>query len=494
MRVVPLSNRSVWLFCAKVVGTLGIVAGVTGACLYAGVNATTTGFAYVIAVLLIATAWGIAEAVVASVVGMLCFNFYFFQPVKTLTVADPQNWLALFAFLVTAIVASELSARAKRQAKASMHRQRELERLYRLGRVILLDQGDAALPQRLAQNIADQFEVPAVTLYDGASGRQYKAGPHDLVIPESILATALSGDIGARTDDLDSRIALIRLGKQPVGVLAIRGDVSDTSVDAISNLVAIGLERARARAAETRAEAARQSEELKSTLLDAIAHEFKTPLTSIKAAATTVLSGNGLGGEQRELLTIVDEETDRLNNLVTDAIQTLRIESGKSELNRSTVEFTELIAGVIGQMRLRLEDRPVDVRVDGRVPPLSLDSDLIRLALRQLIENAIKYSPAGSPIRIGADQLEGNVALWVADDGPGVASSEMARVFERFYRGDAVRHTVPGSGLGLSVVRDIARAHGGDAMAVPSPQGSLFQLVIPVSENQADDFSTNSSG
>jgi two-component system sensor histidine kinase KdpD len=414
--------------------------------------------------------------------------------VKTFTVADPQNWVALFAFLVAAIVASELSARAKRQAKAAVHRQRELERLYRLGRVILLDQGDAALPQRLAQNIADQFELPAVTLYDAASGRQYKAGPHDLAIPERILVAALSGDIGARTDDLDSRFALIRLGTQPAGVLALRGDVSDTSVDAISNLVAIGLERARARAAETRAEAARQSEELKSTLLDAIAHEFKTPLTSIKAAASTVLSGNRLASEQRELLTIVDEETDRLNNLVNDAIQTLRIEGGKFELNRSTVQFAELIAGVIRQMRLRLEDRPVDVRVDAGVPPLSLDSDLIRLALRQLIDNAIKYSPAGSPIRIGADLLDGNVGLWVADDGPGVASSEMDRVFERFYRGDSARHTVPGSGLGLSVVRDIARAHGGDAVAVRSPQGSLFRLVIPISENQSDELSANSRG
>jgi two-component system sensor histidine kinase KdpD len=473
---------------------LVIVAAVTFACRYVSVNATTTGFCYVITILLIATTWGILEAVAASVFAMLCFNFFFFPPVGTLTIADPQNWVALFAFLVTAIVASELSARAKNEAKAAIHRQRELERLYGLGRSILLDQGEGPLPQRLAQHVADQFELAAVTLYDVVSERQYKAGRQDLVIPERILTAALSGDIGARTDDLDSRFALIRLGGQPAGVLALRGDVSDTTMDAISNLVAIGLERARTQAAETRAEAARQSEELKSTLLDAIAHEFKTPLTSIKAAATTVLAGDRLGAEQRELLSVVDEEADRLNNLVGDAIQMLRIEGREFKLNRSSVSVADLIAAVTRQMRPRLADRPVEIQGASGLPSVSMDRDLIQLALRQLLDNALKYSSARSPVRIGAELRQGHVALWVADDGPGVPPPETERVFERFYRANSGRHAVPGSGLGLSVVREIARAHGGDAVACRPDQGSRFEIIIPMIGRQSDEFSANSGG
>jgi two-component system sensor histidine kinase KdpD len=475
-------------------GSLVIVAGVTGACLHLPVNVTTAGFVYLIAVLLIATAWGIAEAVAASVAGMLCFNFYFFPPVETFTIADPQNWVALFAFLVTAVVASELSARAKRQANAAVHRQRELERLHRLGRGILLDQGDGSLPQRLAQHIADQFELPAVTLYDVASGRQHHAGLHDLVIPESILTAALSDDIRARADDLDSRFALIRLGGRPAGLLALRGDVSDTTVDAISNLVAIGLERARTQAAETRAEAARQSEDLKSTLLDAIAHEFKTPLTSIKAAATTVLSGNRLAAQERDLLSVVDEEADRLNNLLSDAIQMLRIEGREFKLNLSSVSVSDLIDAVTRQMRSRMADRPVHVCVDPQLPAVSIDRDLVQLALRQLIDNAIKYSPPRSPVQIGAGLHEGQLTLWVADDGPGVPRPEIERVFERFYRANSAGHAVPGSGLGLSVVREIARAHGGDAIALRPPRGSRFEVSIPVSERQPGDLSAHSRG
>src|SRR4051812_4839979 len=160
---------------------------------------------------------------------MLLFNFYFLPPFRTLTIADPQNWVALFAFLIAAIVASQLSARARRQTEAAVRKQHELERLYALGRGILLDRGEGPLPQRLAQNVADSFAVPAVALYDVATGREYKGGPEDLAIPAAILSAALSGDIGSRTDALDSRFSLIRLGGKPAGVLALRGDVSDAA-------------------------------------------------------------------------------------------------------------------------------------------------------------------------------------------------------------------------------------------------------------------------
>lgn len=472
---------------AKVSLTLTVVAGVTAACRFAQINATTAGFVYLIAVLLIAAAWGIRESVLASVAAMLCFNFFFFPPIGTLTIADPHNWIALFSFLLTAIVASELSARAKRQARTAIERQWQLERLYVLGRSILLDYGDGPLAQRLSQGVAKSFELPGVSLYDVASEKEYKAGSGDLSIPPDVLAAALSGDIGTRADSPDARFALIRLGGKPAGVLGLRGHVADATVDAIANLVAIGLERARTQEAENRAEAARQNDELKSMLLDAIAHEFKTPLTSIKAAATSVLADEGLSAAQRELLGIVDEETDRLNHLVSDAIEMSRIEGGRFRLNRSLVRPAELIQRVVRQMAPRLAEREVKYEIEAAVPETLLDRDLVELAIRQLIDNAAKYSPAGTPVRVGGAFREGKILLWVADSGPGVPPRERQHVFERFYRTPGSRHGVPGSGLGLFVVREVARAHGGDAvLAADATAGTRVEISLPVTEAGED--------
>jgi two-component system sensor histidine kinase KdpD len=190
----------------------------------------------------------------------------------------------------------------------------------------------------------------------------------------------------------------------------------------------------------------------------------------------------------------VDEEADRLNNLVSDAIQMLRIEGREFKLNLSSVSVSDLIDAVTRQMRPRMADRPVNVCVAPGLPPVSMDRDLVQLALRQLIDNAIKYSPPRSPVQIGAGLHEGRLKLWVADDGPGVPRPEIERVFERFYRGNSARHAVPGSGLGLSVVREIAHAHGGDAAALRPRQGSRFEIMIPVSERQPGDISAHPRG
>ena len=479
-----VSTERTRLSGGKLFATLLAVAAVTLACKYSGVNQTTTGFAYLLTVLFIASAWGLTQTIVASVVAMLCYNFFFLPPIGKLTIADPQNWIALGAFLVTGIVAGQLSASVRRQASAAIRRQLELERLYSLGRSILLDSGDHPVPSWLARHVAEAFDLQAVALFDTNSGRTYMAGPEDLTFPPDILQRALSGEI-ERADRPDSRFAVIRLGTKPAGVLAFRGIVSDAAIDAICSLVAIGLERARTQEIETLAKAARQSEELKSTLLDAIAHEFKTPLTSIKAATTTVIAGNRLTGQDRELLSIVDEETDRLNNLVSDAIQMSRIEGGKFKLRRTRVSPNQVINTVTAQMRARLEDRPVENAIVTNLTDVYIDRDLIQLSLRQLVDNALKHAPGKSAIRLGAGIGDSDVQFWVSDDGPGITAPEAERVFERFYRGRSHRNAVPGSGIGLSVVREIARAHGGDAFVESSPgKGSRFIIKLPLTTEE----------
>ncbi len=466
------------------VAVLPITAVITYFCFHVtSVNATTAGFAYLITVLLVATAWGLVEATVASVVAMLCFNFFFLPPIGTLTIADSRNWVALFAFLATAIVASQLSARAKRQAHEAMERREETERLYALSRAILLTEAGARAPKEYAKEIAHIFDLSSVALYERETAATYQAGPSDLpsvgekLREAATLGTLFSGDRAGVT------VTPIHLGGQPIASLAIRGRLfSDSALQAVSNLVAIGLEKVRGQEAANQAEAARRSEELKSTLLDAIAHEFKTPLTSIKAAASALLlTTENRTEQQSELATIVNEEVDRMAWLVTEAIQMARIEAGEIQLNRTSSSLAELLSKALERLRLMTEDRTLDDQIDPNVPTVDADTELLGLAIRQVIDNALKYSPPTSVIHIRLSARENAIDLSIRDEGPGIPDVDQPHVFDKFYRGSNTRSALAGTGMGLAVARQILRSHGGDVeLATSSEKGSEFIISVPV--------------
>jgi two-component system sensor histidine kinase KdpD len=257
--------------------------------------------------------------------------------------------------------------------------------------------------------------------------------------------------------------------------------LSPTALQALSNLVAIALERVRSQEAANRAEAARQNEELKSTLLDSIAHEFKTPLTSIKAAATALLSTpTPSPEEQRELLTVVDEEADRLGRLVTEAIQMARIEAGKIKLNTSLRSVRGLIGGILQQMKPAIEGRSVTLSVAEDLPPIIADEELMGLAVRHLLDNAVKYSPPGSPIGISAEKAGGCVIISVSDQGLGIPERDQSRIFQKFYRSPDTHQHVTGSGMGLAISLEVVRAHGGEMWVESAPgQGAKFCISVP---------------
>ncbi len=450
-------------------------------------NATTVGFLYLIVVLGVATLAGFAEAAAASVVAMLCYNFFFLPPVGRFTIADPQNWVALIAFLLTAIVASHLSDRAKKQALEAKRRQKETEQLYALSRSILLTDASQPVGPQAAMSIAQIFESSAVIIYDAKTGSVFSGGPGDLNGVKPLFEQVVLQGSPHRDTGLDVDIWPIVLGGHPVGALAARGiHVSDGVVQALLNIVAIALERVRTEEAANRAEVARQSEEFKSTLLDAIAHEFKTPLTSIKAASTSLLAGpHHLPPEQNELLSIIDEETDRLSLLVTEAVRMSEIDAGKVKLERSAKPVASLVADSIAGFGGRGDDRiSAQGDFDG-LPAVLVDPELIGLALRQLIDNALKYSPPDRPIVLRAEADGGRVVVRVIDQGPGIPERDRERIFQKFYRSAGVRDKLPGSGLGLHIAREIARTHGGDLWAEGAePSGAQFCMSLPVALEQ----------
>jgi K+-sensing histidine kinase KdpD len=322
------------------------------------VNATTVALTFLLIVLAVATRWGLMEAIAGSVFATLCFNYFFLPPVGTLTIADPQNWVALFVFLIVSIVASQLSERTR----------------------------------RMAQESARAMEMAA------------------------------------------------------------------------------------------QAELVRQKEEFKSTLLDALAHDLKTPLTSVKASASALLEdASSLSASQRELVSIVSEESDRLNRLVTEVLEMSRTEAGQLRLNRESCSVENLLQGALQESKRLLEGREIQLQIAPLLPFVSADAELIQTVLRSLLDNAAKYSSAGEAISVLAEQDDRFVRISVTDRGPGLSEEELSQVFERYYRGAATQADVRGMGIGLAVARDIVRAHGGKIWAESSPgQGSRFSFTLPV--------------
>ncbi len=445
-------------------------------------NATTAGFCYLVAILLIATKGGLVEATLASIAAMLCFNFFFLPPVGTFTVSDPQNWIALFAFLATSLTASQLSARAKMRAMESEERRNEIERLYSLSRGLLLIDTARPIANQIVHQIFTTCGFEGIALYIRATGEIYRAGLENAEIEEKLRESAVHSAV-LKEESPDLVVTPIRLGGEPIGSVALRGgEFSDAALQSLVNLVAIGLERANAQKVVTEAEVARQSEELKSTMLDALAHEFKTPLTSIKAVTTDLLSGSpsALQPHQHELMTIVDESADRLSKLVSDAIQLARIEGGTFRLNLGTHFPSSLVNAALRQMKSLTAERDIRVDVPEELPPVRVDAELIQVVLTHLLDNSLKYSPPGSPIHIGGRLGDGKVILFLADKGKGIREEEQKKIFEKFYRGKSERH-LQGTGMGLPIVREILRAHDEDVTLTSSPdQGTEFSFALPI--------------
>jgi two-component system sensor histidine kinase KdpD len=443
------------------------------------VNPTTVALSYLVAILLLATSWGLLEATVASVVAVLCFNFFFLPPVGTLTIADPQNWVAFVAFLVTAVVASQLSGRARQREIDAAARQRDLERLYALSRALLLSPRAADMPGAIARHIAEIFELPTVGVYDRRTDLAATAGSREMSAIDTMLRDVARRSAAAH-DGRGLIAVAIQLGGAPIGSVALTDvGVSDTVLQSIANLAAIGLERARADEAAARAEAARESSELRATVLDAMAHEFKTPLTAMKAASSDLLA-HATSSRDRELETIIDEELEHLNALVSDAVQMLRIDAGHFAVHLERHAVADIAEATVKRFDQRLDGHAVTLRI----PPglmVNADRELIALALRQLVDNAVKYSTSGAAIDITAAS-NGSVDVAVHNSGSVIPGAEQPRVFERFFRGAAARQ-IPGTGMGLAIVRQIAEAHGGTLRVDSSPDhGTTFTLSLPREE------------
>jgi K+-sensing histidine kinase KdpD len=380
---------------AAAVAAVGAVVAVAAvlAPFHSVVNPTTVALAFLLAVLFVGSRKGIGPALAASAAGMLCFNFFFLPPRYTLVIADPQNWIALASFLITAITAGQLAARDQRRADEAERRRLEIERLY--------------------DELRDAFERAS------------------------------------------------------------------------------------------RAEALRQSEQMKSALLDAVTHDLRTPLTAIKMSVTTLLEGTGqrptdeagqLGSEERtELLEVIDEETDRLDHSIGNLVELARIEAGRLPLRRRWTPLSDVVAEALDRLSRYAVTRTVVTRVGDDLPSVYVDGRALTEAVYILVDNATRYSGDGTEVTVTAREAEGGVELSVDDRGPGIPEHLRERVFEKFYRagvdsGAGGEHP-PGSGMGLAIARGIVGAHGGRVWMEgrDGSKGNRAMLWLPAGEESASE-------
>jgi two-component system sensor histidine kinase KdpD len=443
-------------------------------------NHTTVAMMFLATVLLTSAYWGLSYAVVMTTGATAAFDFFFLPPVGTFAIADPQNWVALFAFLGTALVASNLGYRARREAERAKGRRREVERLYGLSQRLLTSENVLELLDALPRYMQDIFSVSSVAVIAADQPSIYRSSL-DAVFDESVLrSTLLRGE--PVTQEGVSYIPL-RLGMRTVGALAVSGgELARETLDALGSLVGLAIERARALEALSKHRAEQEHERLRTALLDSVTHEFRTPLTSIKASVTTLLSGATVDDQgRRELLTVIDEETDRLNRLVGEASEMAQLDAGMFQLDLQPHSIQDALQPALEDAKSSLENHPLEITAPADLPKVRMDAQRIREVLMHLLENAGKYSAPESPIKVTAEVKDGRLVVSVADRGQGIDSFEQSLIFEKFYRGANQRYTAPGTGMGLAIAKVIVEAHGGTIGVISQlGSGSVFSFSLPI--------------
>jgi two-component system, OmpR family, sensor histidine kinase KdpD len=447
------------------------------------VNPTTVGFTFLLAILLISAAWGLRYSLFMAVIGAVAYNYFFLPPLFHFTIADPQNWIALFAFLVTAIVASQLSERARRGMLYADQRRHEVERLYSLSQQLWLSENVFDLLNTIPKHIVDSFDLSGAALF--LEGKQQSYFLDDF--SRSTFPTDQLKAISDRGEPVLDRVRKLcymplRMGVRSVGALGLAGcDLSRESLEAIGSLVAISIERANTVDKLTKSEAARESDRLRSVLLDSVTHEFRTPLTAIKASAETLLSDAELENAQRkDLLQVINEETDRLNRLVGEAAEVSQLDSRQLQFHFEAHAIQEAVDAAIKNSQHVLRQHPLEVSVPPNLPPVRMDLERIIEVIVHLLDNAGKYSPPNTPIHITAELREYDIVTSIADHGPGIDDLEQEVIFEKFYRGRNQRMIAQGTGMGLAIAKTIVELHGGKlGLTSQLGRGSVFFFSLP---------------
>jgi two-component system, OmpR family, sensor histidine kinase KdpD len=461
------------------------------------VSPTTVALLLLLIVLATATMARLQVATAISIAAMLAFNFFFLPPVGALTIADPQNWIALIAFLTVAVIASNLSAAAKTREREAIARGNEVTRLFDLTRDVLLTTETVRAMEVLARHVARRFELTqiAICLPVDDGWRVYQGGSSDVVISNDVLNTALAKARGTLEFDARQRaygghqrigdeqtgvtIVPLRHGVKAVGLLAtVAPALNLGTLDALGGVVAIAIERAEFLVERDAAELVRQKADLAATLLASLSHDLRTPLTAVRVAVEN-LRGELSTADRHAQADLAFAELGRLTRLFQDILDMARVDAAAILVERQWVTPADVVDAAMAHVRHALEGRMVKVEAD---PDMSVEIDprLASGALSHLLENAAQYSPKDQAIVVEARAERDGLHVSVTDHGPGLDPSELDHLFERFYRGRTARQLAPGTGMGLAITRGLLAAAHGRVWAENIPgAGARFSIVVP---------------
>ena len=464
--------------------SIGTLAGTVAVYFYwLHANETTIALTFLTLILIVATNWGLRHAIILSFLAAASFNFFFFPPVLTFTISDAHNWVAFGTFLLTSVIASQLSERARRGAENSTTRQREAERLYEFSQQLMLSSNMSDLLNQLPSKMAETFHLSGAALYLRDKDRIYRSSPDYMHISTEQLRDTTYSQESRRIEDAQSLLLPILLGQKAIGALAFSGQQISTEVlDSVRSMAAIAIERARAMETLAKVEASRESERLRNALLDSVAHDLKTPLTSITAAITTLRSNNHLDQDQRaEMMAVIEEEAARLDRLVSEAVEMAELDANRIQLDLHVHPIREVIQQAINGLEVQLREHSVELRLPDALPAVPMDRMQIVKVLQHLLENAAKYSPQASPLVVSAEVTGDSLVTNVADRGVGIDDQEQSMVFDKFYRAPGQRYRVQGTGMGLAIAKSLVEAHGGTISVTSQPgHGSVFSFSLPL--------------
>jgi len=467
----------------RVSASVVMVAIITLVAYYLHAKAFIAGFVYLLLVLPIAIAWGSIEATAASIVAIACLDFFFTQPLFKLYMSDPQDWVALGTFEALVLTVSRLARKLRHQATEMAIQQANVDRLYKMSKELLLIDRREAVGSQLPGLIVEVFGVDAVALWCEREKSVYAAG--DRRIPEDEVRLICPSE-GSEDDRLLGKYTrVLSQDAQLLGALCIvsgagMGRIDWRTADAIASLASIALERERAFLAESSAQAFRQSERLRSAILDGLAHAYKTPLATIQAASSGLLEINRLDEIEKELATVIQVEAQHLADLTTQTLQTARLEVEHMRLRPEPVSLKSILFAEWSHLAQGLENHALEIEAGEAQPTVWADPKLLQMAIALLIDNASKYSQHKTPIHLRVSATASETVFSVHNFGSYISPNERERIFERFYRSPESSDRAPGTGIGLTVSRQIAEAHGGHMWVESDPKtGTTFYLSLP---------------
>ena len=417
------------------------------------------GVLYVFAVLAVAVWWGIELALVVSVASMLAFNWFFLPPTHTFQLRDGANWAVLAVYLVTAVVVSALATRARHRAAVAERREREAAVLAVMARDLLAGFELSEELERVSALTAEVLGVPYARIEVGAVEPGEAEDLYPLVAGHRHVATLL----------LDS-------------AHAVDHDAVARFLPALASLLAVELDRGALQAEAVEAEALRRSDAIKTAVLRAVSHDLRSPLTAIMASAGALANSDLQldDGDRENLVAAIREETGRLDRVIGNLLDLSRLQAGITDAHFELWSVDELVGQAIEAVGR--DGQRIVVELDAEAPPVRVDAGQVERVLANLLENALKFSPAGAPVVVRVEHGTAELRIHVVDRGPGISAADRESLFQPFRSGDAA---AGGAGLGLAIARGFAEANGGRLWAQDDGTGGHFVLALATSERPA---------